>query len=476
MRVLYLSSEASPLIKVGGLADVAGELPRALKTLGVDIRIVLPFYPALKTTSFELERLGVTSVTHAGGMREAQIYSTQIKDVLVYLVDGDLIRQTDKIYDEPSIDVEKFAFFSMAALAMCEGLGWQPEIVHANDWHTALSMAWLKRYRSGASFWSGVATLFTVHNLPYMGSDVTPVLMDYGVSIADLEHLPLWSRILPLPIGLATADWLTTVSPSYAEEIQTPEFGHGLEDLLQARRERLIGILNGIDSEVWNPAHDTSLVAPFSYDDTNNRVKNKQALQDELGLEQGTRIPLLAMITRLDHQKGIDIALDALAEMMEEDWQFVLLGTGDIALEDRAESFSADHPDRVCFVKRFAPRLARRIYGGSDMMIIPSRYEPCGLAQMIAMRYGSIPVVRSTGGLKDTVENDDPKGEGTGFTFGPAKPSALKAVLRRGLSVYQDQKEWRALQQRAMKKDFSWERSAEKYFDLYRGAIGERFK
>jgi starch synthase len=476
MRVLYLSSEASPLVKVGGLADVAGELPRALRSLGVDIRLVLPFYPGLKRASFEVERLGVASVTLANGWRETQIYSTQINDVPVYLVDGDSIRQSDKIYDEPSIDVDKFAFFSLAALAMCKKLGWKPEIVHANDWHAALSMAWLKKYRSGDSFWNGAATLFTVHNLPYMGSDVTQILMDYEVTFADLEHLPPWSRTLPLPIGLATADWLSTVSPSYAEEIQTPEFGHGLEDLLQARRERLVGILNGIDSEVWNPAHDTSLAAPFSYGDMDNRARNKQALQDELGLKQGVRIPLLAMITRLDHQKGIDIALDALVEMMDEDWQFVLLGTGDSALEDRAERFSADHPDRVCFVKRFAPKLARRIYGGSDMMIIPSRYEPCGLAQMIAMRYGSIPVVRSTGGLKDTVEAYDPEGRGTGFTFGPAKPNALIDALRRGLSVYLDQKEWGTLKQRAMKKDFSWERSAEDYYELYRGASGERVK
>ncbi|HEY44775.1 MAG TPA: glycogen synthase [Anaerolineae bacterium] len=476
MRVLYLSSEASPLIKVGGLADVAGELPRALRSLGVDVRIVLPFYPALKKASFEEKRLGAASVKHAKRWREAEIYSTQIRDVPVYLVDGAPIRQSNKIYDDPLVDVDKFAFFSLAALTMCKELGWQPEIVHANDWHAAMSMAWLKRYRNRDPFWTGVTTLFTVHNLPYMGSDVSQGMKDYDVTIADLEHLPPWSRTLPLPIGLATADWLSTVSPSYAEEIQTPEFGHGLEDLLHARRERLVGILNGIDSEVWNPAHDSSLTVPFSYDDIKHRERNKQALQGELGLEQETRIPLLAMITRLDHQKGIDIALDALLEMMDVDWQFVLLGTGDTTLEDRAEQFSAVYPDRVCFVKRFAPRLARRIYAGSDMMIIPSRYEPCGLAQMIAMRYGSIPVVRSTGGLKDTVEDYDPRSKGTGFAFGRAEPRALRDALCRGLSVYRDRKEWGALQRRAMIKDFSWKRSSEEYYELYRGAIDEGVK
>jgi starch synthase len=474
MKVLYLASEASPLIKVGGLADVAGELPRALRSLGDDVRLVLPFYPVLKIDDFEVERLGVASIKHSQGWREAELYLTQVRDVPVYLIDGDPIRLTDKIYDDPVIDIDKFTFFSLAALAMCKEIGWRPEVVHANDWHAALSMAWLKMHRNGDEFWREVATVFTVHNLPYMGSDATQVLSDYDVIVTDLEHLPPWSRTLPLPIGLATADWLSTVSPSYAWEIQTPDFGHGLEDLLHSRCERLVGILNGIDSQVWSPARDGALASPFSVDDIVPREKNKQALQNELGLEEENRIPLLVMITRLDHQKGIDIALDAFVELMDEHWQFVLLGTGDSTLEERAEQFSTIHPDRVRFVRRFAPKLARRIYGGSDMMIIPSRYEPCGLAQLIAMRYGCIPVVRSTGGLKDTVEDYGQTGEGTGFTFESLEPSALRETLRRGLNIFSDQHAWRALQRRAMMKDFSWKKSAEAYHELYRGAIEER--
>jgi starch synthase len=470
MRVLYLASEASPLIKIGGLADVAGELPRALRSIGDDVRLALPFYPAIKEPSFEVERLGVAPVKHIKGWREAEFYSTQVRDVPVYLMDGDPIRITDKIYDDPVIDVDKFTFFSLAALAMCKEIRWRPEIVHANDWHAALSMAWLKMHRNDDDFWGQVTTLFTVHNLPYMGSDATQVMSDYDLVISDLEHLPPWSRTLPLPLGLATADWLSTVSPTYAQEIQTPDFGHGLEDLLHSRRERLIGILNGIDSQVWNPAHDSALTSPFAYDDIGPRQKNKQALQNELGLEENARTPLLAMVTRLDHQKGIDIALDAFAGLTDQHWQFVLLGTGDSTLEESVEQFSTVHPDRIRFVRRFAPKLARRIYGGSDMMIIPSRYEPCGLAQLIAMRYGCIPVVRSTGGLKDTVENFGPGGDGTGFTFEPLEPSALREVIRRGLNIFSDQNEWKALQRRAMMKDFSWKRSAEAYHELYRAA------
>lgn len=474
MRVLYLASEATPLVKVGGLADVAGELPKALMSLGIDVRLALPFYPSLKETGFEVERIGEASIKHSQERREAEFYSTQIRGIPVFLIDGDPIRRSENIYDAPEIDVDKFVFFSLAALALCEEIGWQPEIVHANDWHTALSVAWLQAYREGNIFWDGVASVFTLHNLPYMGSDAQRVMADYDVKITDLDHLPSWSRTLLLPIGIATADWLSTVSPSYAKEIQTPEFGHGMEGLLQSRRKRLIGILNGIDPGVWNPAQDTALTSTFSYDEIGPRMKNKHALQSELGFETEADIPMLAMVTRLDQQKGIDLMLDALVDMMDDHWWFVLLGTGDPTLEEWAEQFSSIHPDRIRFVKRFDPRLARRIYGGSDLMIIPSRYEPCGLAQMIAMRYGCIPVVRSTGGLKDTVEDYKPDGEGTGFTFGPAEPKVLREAIQRGLNLYADQVAWEALQRRAMMKNFSWQRSAEEYCDLYNRALEER--
>lgn len=474
MRVLFLASEATPLVKVGGLADVAGELPRELRSLDLDVRLALPFYPSIKESELEVERIGDASVVHSGGRRGAELYSSETRGVPLFLIDGAPIRQSEGIYESPEIDVDKFIFFSLAALALCEEIGWQPGIVHANDWHAALSVAWLNAHREGNSFWNEVASVFTLHNLPYMGSDARQVLVDYDVKIADLAHLPPWSRNLPLPIGLATADWLSTVSPSYAKEIQTSEFGHGLEGLLQSRRERLVGILNGIDSEVWNPTQDAALSTTFSYDDIESRVKNKQALQSELGLETDPDVPLLAMVTRLDHQKGVDLVLDALNDVINERWQFILLGTGDSALEGRAEKLSSTHPDRIRFINRFAPKLARRIYGGSDLMIIPSRYEPCGLAQLIAMRYGCIPVVRSTGGLKDTVEDYDSTGQGTGFTFGPAESGALCTAIQRGLNLFGDKATWQELQRRAMMRDFSWQRSAEDYYDLYRRALGER--
>ena len=229
MRVLYLASEATPLVTVGGLADVAGELPRALMALCIDVRLALPFYPSIKEASLDVERIGEASVMHSGGGRKAEFYSTETRGVPIFLIDGDPIRLSENIYDAPEIDVDKFVFFSIAALAICEVIGWQPEIVHANDWHAAPSVAWIKAHRKSNGFWGGVASVFTVHNLPYMGSDARQVLADYDVKITNLDHLPSWSRSLPLPIGLATADWLSTVSPSYAKEIQTPDFGHGLE-------------------------------------------------------------------------------------------------------------------------------------------------------------------------------------------------------------------------------------------------------
>jgi starch synthase len=475
MKVLYLASEATPLVKVGGLADVAGELPRALMSLGIDVRLALPFYPSIKESGFEVNLIGEASVMHSGGGRKAEFYSTETRGVPIFLIDGDPIRLSEKIYDAPEIDVEKFIFFSLAALALCEEIGWQPEIVHANDWHTALSVAWLNAHREGNIFWDGVASVFTLHNLPYMGSDASQVMADYDLKIADVPDLPSWARTLPLPLGLATADWLSTVSPSYAMEIQTPEFGRGLEGLLHSRRERLVGILNGIDHEVWDPNHDTALTSNFSHDDIESREKNKHALQYELALWTNTDVPLLAMVTRLDHQKGVDLALDALSNMLDEQWQFILLGTGDPAFALDALLFSSPpNRRRIRFIRRFNPRLARQIYGGSDLMIIPSRYEPCGLAQMIAMRYGCIPVVRSTGGLKDTVEDYELPGQGTGFTFQRMESGALMAAIKRGLNLFEDKPAWRAMQRRVMMMDFSWQRSAEKYCDLYHRALEER--
>lgn len=281
---------------------------------------------------------------------------------------------------------------------------------------------------------------------------------------------------MPLAIGLATADWINAVSPAYAEEIQTPEFGLGLEDLLIARRERLVGILNGIDVANWNPETDLALPERYSRQGLKLRRINKSCLQNELNLPEDARIPLIGMVTRLDWQKGVDIALQALAEILDMSWQFILLGSGDAQLEAQSQTFAGIHPDRVRVVQRFDPRLARHIYGGTDMLLIPSRYEPCGLTQMIAMRYGCVPLVSATGGLRDTVRDIRNAKAGTGFVFQPTEPYAMAQSLQQALHFYADQRRWRGIQMRGMSQDFSWGNSANRYRQLYASAIEGRIK
>jgi starch synthase len=346
--------------------------------------------------------------------------------------------------------------------------------VHANDWHTAPAIRWLGLNRASDRFWSESATLLVIHNLPYMGTGAEAAQAAYGLPPSTDDRLPTWARELPLPGGLAAADWLATVSPTYAEEIQTPEFGCGLESFLRQRSDRIQGILNGLDTRSWDPATDSALAAPFSVDALGARREGKAALAANVGLAADDRVPILAMITRLDHQKGVDLALDALEELLALEWQFMLLGTGDPALEARARAFAGEHPARVVFVDRFDPVLASRVYGGADMVLLPSRYEPCGLAQMIGMRYGCVPIVRATGGLKDTVSDYPVEPDGVGFVFEPATPGALADAIRRGLEAFKDRRRWAGLQRRGMKRDFSWDRSARRYLSLYQQAVGTK--
>jgi starch synthase len=399
--------------------------------------------------------------------RPAEVRSTEIDGVPTFLVDGDPIQASEKVYESPERDGDKFTFFCLAALEACEASGWVPEIVHANDWHSAPAVLGLVARRQSGDQWANTASLLTIHNLPYMGAGAETALANYGLPVSEETRLPAWARRLPLPAGIAAADWLSTVSPGYAEEIQTSEFGCGLESYLTSRRDRLVGILNGIDTQAWDPASDAALPTRFTQASLGARSANKRRLQKELGLPPLEQVPLLGMVTRLAHQKGVDLALAALQELRTEAWQFVILGTGETALEDAAARFAAAHPDRVHAIRRFDDRLARLIYAGSDMLLLPSRYEPCGLAQMIAMRYGSVPVVRSTGGLRDTVPDYQPGGKGLGFSFGPAEPGAMAAALRRAFASFADRRRWYGLQRRGMRQDYSWTRSAESYRRLY---------
>ena len=438
MKVLMLAAELSPLAKVGGLGDVVGELPRMLNSLGVHSRVYIPFHKNINRNSIEYHEVEEIQIPFQEGVQLAKVYLAKVGQMEVYLIDGDPISAVEGIYSDPGADGYKFAFFCQAAIASSKSANWTPDILHAHDWHASPAIVWLKRNRDLDPFWNQTASLLTVHNLPCIGGGASEGLASYGINPFPDHRLPDWAYHIPLPMGLATADWINTVSPTYAQEIQTPAFGHGLEGLVTDRSDHVVGILNGIDHSHWDPETDGVIRENFSRKNLKPRTESRSALLQDLELEANPKTPLIAMITRLVFQKGADLAVQALSEIQDEAWQFVMLGTGDPDLEKMAEGFESANPGRVRSLIKFEPALARRIYAGADIMLIPSRYEPCGLTQMIAMRYGCVPIVAATGGLKDTVSDyrEDPKG--TGFVFVLEQGEGIKTALREAISTFQD--------------------------------------
>jgi starch synthase len=479
MNIWFLAAEADPFVKVGGLGDVAGSLPPVLRRLAgptgapreIDIRLVLPLHGGIDREAYSLKPVAAMEIYHARGPLLAEAYHTEIDGLPVYLISGPMIPEQGPVYTgDAGIDGPKFVFFSLAALELARSLDWKPDVLHANDWHTAAAVYSLASKRGLDEFYQDTAILLEIHNLPYLGAGSGSALQAFGLPPAAGTALPEWAQNMPLPLGLLGADHIVTVSPGYAGEILTPEFGSGLNEFLAGRAASISGILNGLDLERWDPARDPHLAVNFSRDYLRSRVENKVALQTELGLPLRKDLPLLGMITRMDYQKGVDLALEALAGLDDMDWQAVILGTGDPDLEKAAEQLAAAS-GQVRAVLKFDPGLARRIYGGADALLIPSRYEPCGLAQMIAMRYGNVPIARATGGLKDTILDYDEAPGGTGFLFSEANAAALEATLRRALHVFGDKRRWRGLQRRGMQQDFSWERSAQQYLALYESML-----
>ena len=471
LRVLFLAAEADPFIKVGGLADVAGSLPLALRALPpeaaggrpLDVRLVIPLHQGLRNQAETFRPAASFTVRRGRGSLLTQVFEWSLEGMPVYFIGGDLLGEAPSVYSpDPQPDRAKYAFFSLAALELARRLGWQPDVVHANDWHTALALYALHAAGSGRMR-PRPRTILTVHNLPYMGGDATDVLRTYGLKPPADASLPDWARTQLLPLGLWSADAVVPVSPTYAREVLTPEFGCGLDAYLRGRSETVTGILNGLDVGVWDPAKDQALAASFSGVDLPARPANKAALQQKLGLDEKPRAPLLAMIGRIDPQKGVDLALRVLRGLGSARlWQFVILGVGDPALEAEVRQLQTDFPDRVRAVLRFDASLGRLIYGGADLLLMPSRYEPCGLAQMIAMRYGCLPLVHATGGLKDTVTEGK-----TGFVFAEAQAASMTETLLRALRLYASPERWGGLQRSAMAEDFSWTGPARQYSCLY---------
>ena len=483
MNVLFVAAEAAPFAKTGGLGDVVGSLPRVLRQQGIDARVLIPQYGIIPLDKYQIKPLFSFKLPRRTGTADVHIAHTEYQGVPIYFLrawpyfDGG-----DYLYSTLEWDIPRFIFFSQAALGTAWELGnrldWFPDVFHVHDWHTALVpfLIYESRYHER---WARTASMITIHNLGYQGWNAGGYLWDAGVPPRRHPDLIYQDKTDNLfAIGLAYADELTTVSPRYAEEIQYPHFGEGLEGIIRARRHDLYGILNGIDTERYNPATDPALVRNYDLSTLELRIENKRALQHDSGLEVRDSTPLIGIVSRLVEMKGIDLAIPALRHLLtSENVQLVALGTGKDSIEFDLWQLGHYFHWKARTTIAFDPVLAQRIYAGCDLFLMPSRYEPCGIGQMIAMRYGALPVVRETGGLADTVENYDngPADHGTGFVFLWEKPDAILGTLRWALQTYRyRQTAWQRMQKRAMSRDFSWSRSAEQYIARYERALSKR--
>ncbi|OEU54078.1 MAG: starch synthase [Desulfuromonadales bacterium C00003096] len=477
MNILLVASEVAPFAKTGGLADVAGALPQALAHLGHDVRIFMPYYHCISEKPFVTERLKLTvEVEIAGIKRSVGIFQGQLGEVPVYFLDYPEFFQRQGLYGTAAGDypdnAQRFGLFCRAVLEALPQLNFRPDVLHLNDWQTGLIPVLLRSERAADPFYARTGTVMTIHNLGYQGLFPAETLAELGLdpSLFHMEGLEYYDQLSFLKGGLFFSDLITTVSPSYCREIQTPNFGHGFEGILRKRRRELVGILNGIDCQQWNPAQDEALHTPYSATEPAGKAQDKLALQHQLGLARDSHLPILAMVTRLATQKGLDILEAAWPQLIRRPLQFVLLGDGEEKHMAFFRRLQDRHPESVSINLSFDDTLARRIYAGSDLFLMPSHYEPCGLGQLIALRYGAIPLVRRTGGLADTVFDADKNPQGNGFVFAAPTATALLRTLDRALKRYHDHDDWAQLVQRAMDGDFSWEQSASHYVEVYQRA------
>lgn len=469
ITVLFAASEAEPFVKVGGLADVAGSLPKALRMLPqssrkIDIQLCLPYYPRIRTNFPNIPQVAELSIQKKEGKLPAQVFQFEHDGMTVYFIDGVPIAKDPDIYNlDTSLVGEKFIFFDKAIVAMLESDLIVPDILHLNDWHTALVAFFVK---NGGKHIKRKHTLLTLHNLPFMGAGIQESMREYGIRSSNDNELPDWALNLPLPMGLSSVDHIVPVSPNYAREIVETEAGCGLNQFLTSRRESITGILNGLDTSIWDPATDKHIDHPFSIDTMENRNHNKQSILTEFDLDD-IKTPVLAIISRMDQQKGIDIAIDSLRAISDRPWNLILLGSGNPELESQARILMRDYPTRVRVINAYNAALSHRLYAGADMLLMPSRYEPCGLSQMIAMRYGCIPIATNVGGLHDTIIDIRTTSQGTGFLCDiPSSERFAKTILQ-ALDLFEEQDCWVDLVLNAMRQDFSWKKSATAYQNIY---------
>ncbi|MCX6084910.1 MAG: glycogen synthase GlgA [Caldiserica bacterium] len=465
MKAFFVASEALPYAKTGGLGDVTGSLPAALRTLGVDAFLILPLHRTIMALNLPMEQVMTGTLTMGG---RALPY-TVLRHQQTYFIAQNEFFERDGLYNTREGDYPdnwlRFAFFARAALETIIALG-GADVIHVHDWQTALLPVYLRvLYPERRE-----KTVLTIHNIAYQGLFSSEILPEIGLpsSVFTMQGLEFYGNVNYLKGGIVWADEVTTVSPKYAHEIQTDEYSFGLNGILATRRDHLSGILNGIDCTYWDPSTDQALPHQYSPSSIAGKAQDKASLLQETGLEAQPERPLFVMVSRLVAQKGVDLLLSAFDEMMSLPIMLMILGTGDADIEAALEARAAAHPGRFVLSSRFDEGLAHRMYAASDLFLMPSRFEPCGLSQMIALRYGSVPVVRRTGGLKDTVQDVHPKtGLGNGISFDDATPIDFLEAVRRAVRLYSDHDAFRRIQAIGMACDFSWQASARDYLALY---------
>lgn len=472
MKVLYCTSEATPFAATGGLAEVSGSLPQALRLRLIGCRVVMPLYEDIPQAMREnMKFITSLSVPVAWRRQYCGVFETHVGGVIFYLIDNQYYFKRHGLYGHYD-DAERFAFFSRAAIEMLPYIDFKPDVIHCNDWQTALVPIYYSLFYAGNDRYKGIKTVFTIHNIQYQGKYGKELIEDVlGIPKKSTPLLEYGGCVNLLKGAVECANRVTTVSPTYAQEILDPWYAYGLEGILKERRWKLSGILNGIDVNVYNPETDPDIYAPYSAEDIAGKAQNKLSLQERLGLAQKEDAPLVGMVTRMVSHKGLDLVKEAFDRMMQEtEIQFVILGSGDWEYENYFKEMQGRYPGRLCACFGFIPELSHKIYAASDIFLMPSKTEPCGLAQMIALRYGAVPVVRETGGLHDSVQ-DSGDGKGNGFTFKAYDSGDMFSAMTRALEGYSHPEGWSVLVRRAMECDFSWGRSANEYIRLYRDLL-----
>ncbi len=481
MKVLIASPEIYPFVKTGGLADVTGALPKALKKLGIDVRVILPKHKGIEEQGFPMRyknRKIACQVSQS--FVDGEIVESEYDGITAYLVEKDEYYYRDYLYSTPDGDyldnAERFIFFSKSILEAMKVVDFIPDVLHCNDWETSLAPVFLKTNCKDDPLLNKVSTLLTIHNLGYQGIfwHYDMHLLNVGWEYFTPDYLEFFGHINFLKGGIVFSDILNTVSRQYSNEIQTHEFGCGLDGILQTRRKDLFGIINGIDYEEWNPEKDQYIPARYNAEDLANKKLCKGALQEAYGLPVQENIPLIATISRLADQKGFDLIASSMEEMLAIGAQYVVLGTGERKYHDLFTQLSRQFPKSFAVRIAYDNKLAHLIEAGADMFLMPSRYEPCGLNQLYSLKYGTVPIVRGVGGLEDTIiDYTKSPDTGTGFKFHEYAKDAMLDATKRAIGTYQNQSTWQSLVKRCMGEDFSWEKSAKEYVELYKKAIAK---